>query len=173
MTDVFWDLKGSGTNFILALIYHTWFNSYWYVNIILHVICVCVPVCVCTQSLSCVWLVAILWTVIHQASLSMGFSKQEQWSGLPFPPPGGLPSLWLLHLLHCRQIIHHWGTWEALVCDNVCDFSGANWKIFVSLVFVYFCLSLSLSIMCYKNPKLILIFEFTFRIDYVEIWYIT
>ena len=28
------------------------------------------------------------WTVVHQASLSMGFSKQEYWSGLPFPSPG-------------------------------------------------------------------------------------
>ena len=42
--------------------------------------------------LSCfshVWLYATLWTVAHQASLSMGFSRQESWSGLPCPPPGG------------------------------------------------------------------------------------
>ena len=32
------------------------------------------------------------WTVAHQASLSMGFSRQEYWSGLPFPPPGNLPN---------------------------------------------------------------------------------
>ena len=32
-----------------------------------------------------------LWTVARQAPLSMGFSKQEYWSGLPFPPPGHLP----------------------------------------------------------------------------------
>ena len=31
------------------------------------------------------------WTVAYQASLSMGFSRQEYWSGLPFPSPGGLP----------------------------------------------------------------------------------
>ena len=30
------------------------------------------------------------WTVAHQASLSVGFSRQEYWSGLPFPPPGRL-----------------------------------------------------------------------------------
>ena len=30
-------------------------------------------------------------TVAHQASLSMGFSRQEYWSGLPFPSPGDLP----------------------------------------------------------------------------------
>ena len=32
------------------------------------------------------------WTLAHQASLSMGFSKQEYWRGLPFPPPGDLPN---------------------------------------------------------------------------------
>ena len=32
-----------------------------------------------------------LWTIAHQASLSMGFFRQEYWSGLPFPPPGDLP----------------------------------------------------------------------------------
>ena len=31
------------------------------------------------------------WTVAHQASPSMGFSRQEYWSGLPFPSPGDLP----------------------------------------------------------------------------------
>ena len=32
------------------------------------------------------------WSVAHQAPLSMGFSKQEYWSGLPCPPPGNLPN---------------------------------------------------------------------------------
>ena len=32
------------------------------------------------------------WTVAHQAPLSMGFSRQEYWSGLPCPPPGDLPN---------------------------------------------------------------------------------
>ena len=34
---------------------------------------------------------ATLWTVAHQAPLSMGFSRQEYWSVLPCPPPGHLP----------------------------------------------------------------------------------
>ena len=34
---------------------------------------------------------ATSWTVALQAPLSMGFSRQEYWSGLPFPPPGDLP----------------------------------------------------------------------------------
>ena len=42
-------------------------------------------------ALSCVQLFAISWTVAHQAPLSMGFPRQEHWSGLPGPPPGDLP----------------------------------------------------------------------------------
>ena len=38
-----------------------------------------------------VQLFATLWTAAHQAPLAMGFSRQEYWSGLPFPPPGDLP----------------------------------------------------------------------------------
>ena len=44
------------------------------------------------KSLSCVWLFATPWTVAYQAPPSMGFSRQEYWSGLPFPSPGDLPS---------------------------------------------------------------------------------
>ena len=38
-----------------------------------------------------VQLFVTLMTVAHQAPLSMGFSRQESWSGLPHPPPGDLP----------------------------------------------------------------------------------
>ena len=44
------------------------------------------------QSLSCVQVFTTLWTVDNQAPLSMGFSRQEYWSGLPFPYPRGLPT---------------------------------------------------------------------------------
>ena len=38
-----------------------------------------------------VWLSATLWTVAYQAPPSMGFSRQEYWSGVPLPSPGDLP----------------------------------------------------------------------------------
>ena len=41
--------------------------------------------------LSCVQLFATPWTVAHQAPLSMGFSRQGYWSGLPSPSPGDFP----------------------------------------------------------------------------------
>ena len=43
------------------------------------------------KSLSRVQLFATPWTVAYQVPSSMGFSRQECWSGLPFPSPGHLP----------------------------------------------------------------------------------
>ena len=74
-------------------------------------LCVCVCVCVCererereterererererfvVQLLICVPLFSTPWTIAHQAPLSIGFSRQEYWSGWPFPSPGDLP----------------------------------------------------------------------------------
>ena len=59
----------------------------------------------------------MLWTVACQAPLFMEFSRQEYWSGLPFPPPvifstWGL-NLCLLQLLSFRKILYHWATGEA------------------------------------------------------------
>ena len=56
-------------------------------------VCVCVCVCTCVHTftllLCCVQLLATPQTVAFQGPLSMGFSRQENWSGLPFPPPPG------------------------------------------------------------------------------------
>ena len=41
---------------------------------------------------NCIWLLVIPCTVAHQASLSMGFSRQEYWSGFSCPPPSDLPN---------------------------------------------------------------------------------
>ena len=45
----------------------------------------------CVLSFSRVQLFETPWTVAHQAPLSMGFPRQEYWSGLPFSSPGDLP----------------------------------------------------------------------------------
>ena len=56
-------------------------------------------------SFSCVWRSAIPWTAVCQ-TLSMGFSRQEHWSGLPCPPPGDLPDRGSNPgLLQCRQML--------------------------------------------------------------------
>ena len=44
------------------------------------------------KSLSHVQLLVTPWTVAYQAPPSVGFSRQEYWSGLPFPSPGDLPN---------------------------------------------------------------------------------
>ena len=47
--------------------------------------------CKVVKSLSHVQLFVTPWTAAHQAPQSMGFSREEYWSGLPFPSPGDLP----------------------------------------------------------------------------------
>ena len=68
--------------------------------------------------LSCsspVQLLGILWTIASQAFLTVGFSRQEYWSGLPCPPPGDLPDRCLLYLLHWQAgSLLRTATWEAL-----------------------------------------------------------
>ena len=73
-----------------------------------------VAVCECACVLNCfthVRLFATLWTVSHQAPLSMGFSMQESWSELACPPPGDLPYLGIepeaLVSSIGRQLLYH------------------------------------------------------------------
>ena len=61
------------------------------------------------------------WTVVHQAPLPMGFSRQEYWSGLLLPSPGDLPDPgWNPGLLYCRRILYLLSHREAPVigCDG-------------------------------------------------------
>ena len=59
-------------------------------------LCTCCVHAMCMLSrFSRVRLFATPWTVAHQAPLSMGFSRQEYWSGLLCPPPGDLPDPWI------------------------------------------------------------------------------
>ena len=51
-----------------------------------------IPWKVKVKFLSHVWLFATPWTVAYQSPLSVGFSRQEYWNGLPFPSPGDLPN---------------------------------------------------------------------------------
>ena len=72
---------------------------------------------------------AIPWTVACQAPLSMGFSRQEYWSGLPCPPPGRLPDLGIkpssfMSLVLAVGFFITSTTWEAL-CDSVAAAAAA------------------------------------------------
>ena len=82
------------------------------------------------KSLSCVWLVVTPWTAAHQAPPSMGFSRQEDWSGVPSPSPastGATPKtlpvfVWKGDLTHklrnkiwiLRHVLSGW-VWEKLI----------------------------------------------------------
>ena len=76
----------------------------------------CVCVCVYMCALSHIQFFAIPWTVACQAPLSVEFSRQEYWSGLPCSPPGDLLNPHFLCLLHWQgAVLYHCATWEALV----------------------------------------------------------
>ena len=61
----------------------------------------------CAKAIQSCWLFVTLWTVALQAPLSMGFSRQEYWSGLSCSSTGDLPDQGSnLHLQHCRQILY-------------------------------------------------------------------
>ena len=79
----------------------------------------CIPrVRVCLCVLSCfthVGLFGTLWTVVCQAPLSMGFSRQEYWSGVPCPPPGDLPNSGIeLVSLTCPELASRFFTTSAI-----------------------------------------------------------
>ena len=66
---------------------------------------------------SLVQLFATPWTVVCQAPLSMGFSRQENWNGLPCPPSGDLPDLEPVSLMSPALVDRFFttrATWEAL-----------------------------------------------------------
>jgi len=114
----------------------------------------CVCVCVCNTkaryhkyhrklseksesvSRSVVFDSGISWIVAHQAPLSMGFSWQDYWSGLPFPPPGGLPNQEveprspalkadsLLSEPVVKLIVH-------VLCVQCCTFYNCLWLYFI------------------------------------------
>ena len=57
----------------------------------------------------CVWLFATLWIVAHQAPLSMGFSRQVYWGGLPLPSPGsGFDLKYTLSRCYFNLLSSHW-----------------------------------------------------------------
>ena len=82
-----------------------------------------------------VQLFATLWTVALQAPLSMGFSRQEYWSGLPFASPGDLPGLEIKPISLVSPVLAGWffttrATWEALyicVCRYIYMYIYTLW----------------------------------------------
>ena len=83
--------------------------------------CLLTHTALCAQPFSRVQLFTTPWTVAHQAPLSMGFSRQEYWSGLPCPPPGDLPNPGIKHLPQCKQILHHLSTRDAQLRYSLCN----------------------------------------------------
>ena len=89
-----------------------------------------------------IWLFATPWTIAHQGPLSMGFSKQEYWSGLPCPPPGhppnaGFKPVSLIAPALAGAVGGRWGciftakaTWEAhFYVQYLVNIFSSTWRI--------------------------------------------
>ena len=83
---------------------------------------------VCVQLLSRVQLFGNPWTVACQTSLSMKFSRQECWSGLPFPSPGDPPNPGIKPASPAfgRRILYHWATSCKQILNKFVGFSLVN-----------------------------------------------
>ena len=100
---IFFNIENIGSSLFCFLNYETTITPLqetWKIQTKLYI----VPLCIMLSHFSHVQFSVTPWTIAYQASLSMGFSRQESWSGWPYPPPGGLPhpgvepvSLCLLH----------------------------------------------------------------------------
>ena len=90
--------------------------------------------------LSRVWFFVTPWTVACQAALSMGFSRQEYWSGQPIPSPGNLPYLGIETVSSIgRRILYCWAIWETqgssqLVVINELKFYWQSQILFFSFL---------------------------------------
>ena len=84
--------------------------------------------------ISCVWLFATLWIVTLQAPLSMGLSRQGNWSGFSCPPPGDLPNpgtepVSLMNLSLASRFLTTSATWEAFALYSYSLFIDTKFKI--------------------------------------------
>ena len=116
----------------------------------------------CFSPFSHVQLFATLWTVSHQAPLSMGFSKQEYWSGwlCPFPGdlpnPGNLPDIGIEPMSHVSCIgkwdLYHLGCPKVL-CASYKIFRNLQLHINCKLILTYSKLTVRETESLFKIPK--------------------
>ena len=78
--------------------------------------------------LSRVWFFATLWTAAHQAFPSMGFSRQEYWSGLPLPSP------WILKPTNCSPVGVNFMAYDLYLNKAVRNENYLNWHVWGHLL---------------------------------------
>ena len=82
------------------------------------------------KSLSRVRLLVTLWTAAHQAPPSMGFSRQEYWSGVPLPSPCISPTTWIIGNKMLRKKLESLTSWNLTVNVNQMLTSSLLWSLY-------------------------------------------
>ena len=106
---------------------------------------------------SCVRLCATLWLIARQAPLSVGFSRQEHWSGLSCPPPEGLPDPGIKPT-SLRSPVLAGGffttsaTWEAQNYHMIQQFHF--WVEMKTLIQKGACITMSVAVLFYKSQEM-------------------
>ena len=95
-------------------LHHPWDSPGKYIGVGCHFLLQCVKV----KSLSRVQLLATPWTAAYHAPPSMGFSRQEYWSGMPLPSPGYTE---VLHIHTCISLLSAAAAKSLWSCPTLCD----------------------------------------------------
>ena len=116
--------------------------------------------CVHAQSLSHVWFFVTPWTVARNTPLSIKFSRQEYWSGLPFPTQGIFPIQGLNPHLLCLlpwQVdslpLHHLGTTDMCMCVYIYVYEYIFTYCYAFQMLICFIFTLSLWFKCTLNMR--------------------
>ena len=160
---VFWILTiliGVSQYLVILLICISWWNPVWSIFFrclfaFVHLLCWGV----------CVQLFVTLWTVVHQAPLFTGFSRQEYWSGLPFPSPG--ESSWPRDQTRVSCIAGRFFTTDPVACLGILPIfkeKGCSLSYcWVLRVFFIFCIIVLYQICLLQilSPSLWFVFSFS------------
>ena len=141
------------------------------------------------KSLSRVQLSATPWTAAYQAPPSMGFSRQEYWSGLPLPSPSEDPRLGLMFWWHCLEIHNNLyictrdptffifikcpgnyitGHPQSKIIKSACDFIGP--RLFWVFMGHFPCKSHILLLRWYKDEYISIFFDLKFLFWFWKKW---
>ena len=137
------------------------------------------------KSRSCVWLFGTPWTGAYQAPPSMGFSRQEYWSGLSFPSPWDLPVPGIEPCIVGRCFTF-WATREVLIILSVwltlilANLVNVKWYLFVALTFIFLIANdvknllvflLAILYLLWKNTKYYSDPSSIFKLGYLSFYY--
>ena len=129
--------------------------------------CTSVSIAAVVLLLSCVRLFVTPCTIVHQTPLSMGFPRQEYWSGLPFPSPGIFLTQELIHVFCFAGRFFTTAPPGDLSMPTFMPISISSTQYAVSILYLFICIYRYVYIHTHPNPNPILSFYIFSSILYI------